>query len=276
MYLLSDVAAVIEAAAPLGLAEPWDNCGLLCGSYHSPVENVTLALDATAETIRQAAALQSELLITHHPILFRPVQRLVRGQADADLVRLLFANELSLYAAHTNLDRAPAMGTAWALASALGLDVARPLPECAQAGENGAEASNTSLGLLAQLDEPLTVSQLAARICPALGTSGLQVGDDSERLISTVALVPGSGGDLLGAASEAGAELFLTGELKHHEWLLAASVGLTAMAAGHFATERPVVAVLARHLGQALPGLTVHVAVEAEPAMFLMPSDFGG
>lgn len=276
MHIVRDVAAVIERVAPLSLAEPWDNVGLLCGSYEARVESVTLALDATSQTIEQTVAFGSQLLVTHHPILFRPVQRLLDGQADADLLRLLIANRLSLYSAHTNLDRAPAIGTAWALASVLGLETLRPLPECSATSEIAEGAPEPSLGLLAQLAEPLTVRRLAEQVASTLGVTGVQLVGEPERSVSTLALVPGAGGELVEAACQAGAEVFLTGELKHHEMLLAASVGVTAIAAGHFATERPVIAVLARHLSQSLPGVTVNVATQSEPVRFLMPSDSGG
>jgi dinuclear metal center YbgI/SA1388 family protein len=121
------------------------------------------------------------------------------------------------------------------------------------------------LGRIGTLAAPLTVAQFAARVQEVLRPSRFGIVGDPARPVRTVALCTGSGGDLLEQAWRAGADLYLTGEVKHHQALLARQRGIALLDAGHFATERPAVSLLARVLREQFPELMVREADEHDP-----------
>ncbi len=124
---LSEVIAALDAAYPRSLAEPWDTgIGLTCGDPADRVAAVLLAVDVDPVTVAEAAEVGAQLLVTHHPLLFRPVQSVAADTAKGSLLHPLIRSGVAHFAAHTNADRAPG-GVNDALAEAIGLVGARPL-----------------------------------------------------------------------------------------------------------------------------------------------------
>lgn len=257
MARVRDIADAIEVIAPLFLAEDWDRVGLQVGDPAAHVQRVMLAVDPTLAVIHQAIAAGAQMLVSHHPLLFKPLTSLLTGVATAEAAMKLVRHGLAFYAAHTNLDRA-ASGTATALASLVGLEETCALGE----GAAGLQGEMTGLGRLGRLVAPVAAEQFAAQVADVLGLSGCVVHGDPRRPLHWVACVPGSGGELLAEASSYGAEAFLTGEMKHHELLEAQFRGLTVLLAGHLATERPVLPLLKKQLQGLQPELEVLIADE--------------
>jgi len=261
---VKDIATAIEAAAPLGLAEPWDTVGLQVGGPSAQVRAVLLAVDATPAVVAQASDQGAQLIIAHHPLLFSPLGAVIAGDPVADIVMELIRSGIAFYAAHTNLDVAPRIGTAAALADLLGLQGSAVLP-CGCAGATGPDGELTGAGRIDDLPEPLTAKAFAEQVRRQLGAGSVRVVGRPAVMISRLAAVPGAGGDGLADAAAAGAQAFVTGELKHHELLEARARGLVVILAGHLHTERPVLAPLQRYLQEAFPGLTVTIAAEDWP-----------
>jgi dinuclear metal center YbgI/SA1388 family protein len=265
MVQVADVMAALEEIAPPVLAEPWDNVGLMFGGRSWPVEHLLLAVDPTPAVAAQAADLQDAMIITHHPLFFDPIRRLVEGDLAHDVVMRLAEAETALYAAHTNLDKSPTHSTARALAEALGFKQVGPLApfrpwegKCAPAGET----AQPGFGCLAILPDSMTRRQLWELVARRLGSHGARVAGSADGAATRIALVPGAGGEALALAREAGAHVMVTGELKHHEALEALHLGPTVIAAGHWETERPVLDLLQRALQERLPGVTIRIAEE--------------
>ena len=219
--IIREMTEYMETLAPASLAEEWDNVGLLVGDPEKELTRVVVTLDITEEAIAFAKEQGAELILSHHPLIFSPVKCLT---APSPLYRLA-SSGIAAFAAHTNLDAA-AGGVNDALANAIGL-------------QNVSEAFG-GIGRVGELPDVMTPEAFAALVKEALGTP-------------VQALVSGGGGDF---AAEAEADAFLTGEMKHHEWIALPDT-LTAVVAGHYATENVVVEPLCARLRDAFPALKV-------------------
>ena len=251
---LGFIMGLLEDLAPSGLAEPWDNVGLMIGSRSDPVSGVMVALDPTVEAVQAARKAGRNLLLTHHPLLFKPLSSVDPSTPTGAAVFRAVQGEVSVLAAHTNLDSALG-GVNDVLADLLGLrETCALIPAAAEDG--------AGMGRLGNLDEPRSLGRMAAQVKEALGIGSLRMVGSPEKSISRVALCGGSGGDLVGAAFEAGADLYLTGEAAHHHAREAEFRDLALIEAGHYATEAPVVPVLARRLKEALNAAGFPLAVD--------------
>ena len=122
---VKDIAYILEQNIPLSWQESYDNAGLVVGDPEAEVEGLLVALDATEEVIREAVEVGATMVVTHHPIIFSPIKRLVGANRQQRAIALAMRNGVALYAAHTNLDSAPEVGLSHHLASLLGLEVER-------------------------------------------------------------------------------------------------------------------------------------------------------
>lgn len=254
---VNTLISALEAVAPPALAESWDHVGLQVGAPLAPVSTVLLTVDCTPEVVAQATARGAQLIVAHHPLLFSPLSEILVGEPVAEVVYALIRAGLGLYAAHTNLDVAPEIGTAAALAAVLGLVDPQPLAAgCAE---------GLGAGRVGALPEPLTAGALAAQVCRQLQAPAVTLHGLAETTVTRLAAIPGAGGEGLAEAAAVGAQVLVTGELKHHELLAARARGLTVILAGHAQTERPVLPRLQDYLTRTLPGLTVECAEENRP-----------
>lgn len=238
---VQDIFDFFDEKAPFASAEEWDNPGLLVGDPHRGVDRVLVALDATVGAVDAAAALGAQLIITHHPVIFAPLKRL-----ESKSIPYRLAHEgIALIAAHTNLDKA-AGGVNDTLAERLGLE-----------NVTTAEDGFTRIGVL---PDTMTARDFAAHAARVLDTPVRYAGDTP---VTTVAVCGGGGGDFIDGCVGL-ADAYVTGEVKHHEWLAAAD-RINVVEAGHYATEVPVVDTLAGWLEEAFPGLTVTVYRDGDP-----------
>lgn len=238
---VQDIFDFFDEKAPFASAEEWDNPGLLVGDPHREVKRVLVALDATAGAVDTAVALGADLIVTHHPVIFAPLKRL-----DTNSLPYRLAHEgIALIAAHTNLDKA-AGGVNDTLAERLGLE-----------NVTVAEDGFTRIGVL---PEEMTARNFAAHVAKALDTPVRYAGESP---VTTVAVCGGGGGDFIDGCVGL-ADAYVTGEVKHHEWLSAADQ-IGVVEAGHYATEVPVVDTLAGWLEEAYPELSVTVYRDGDP-----------
>jgi len=231
---VADVVAAVHRRYDPTAAEPWDAVGLVCGDPAAPVRRIHLAVDPTPEVAEEAVTAGADLLLTHHPLLLRPVSSVAATDPGGRVVHTLIRGGCALLAAHTNADVA-ADGVSDALAALLGLDATAPvLPS-----EPG---SRTGLGRIGVLAAPTTLGAFAATVLAALPATahGVRISGDPGRPVRTVAVCGGSGSDLLAAAGALGADVLVTADLKHHVALdnLAAG-GPAVLDVAHWASERP-------------------------------------
>ena len=234
MTTAGEIYAYIDRFAPFHTAMGFDNPGLLVGARDTEVRSVLFALDITPQVVREAAEMGAQLIVSHHPVIFHPLKSLSPDSAPY----LLAQYGIAAICAHTNLDRAGG-GVNDTLAGLLGLREVR--------------TAGDGLCRIGTLDAPADGGIFAATVGKTLHTAvRFRAG---RRPVRTVCLCSGAGGDyLLPLLGEADA--FLTGELRHHEWLEAAAAGVTVVEAGHYATEAPVVDTLVDWLSAAFPVLS--------------------
>jgi dinuclear metal center YbgI/SA1388 family protein len=236
---VSRVVAAIEARYPPATAEAWDRVGLVVGDPDESVRRLLLAVDCVQATVGQAVEVGAQMLVVHHPLLLRGVHSVATTSYKGSLVHRLVRSGIALYTAHTNADVAtPGVGDA--LCARLGLRDVRPLrPDVAQPGRIG------------RLDPPRPLAELVVDVERSLpGTAvGVRAAGDPRRRVETLAVVGGSGDAYLADATSAGADAFLTADLRHHPASEHVDAGGPALLdAPHWATERPWLDMLAEEL----------------------------
>lgn len=230
---IRDLYCALDEKYPRSLSCSWDNDGLMvCADLGKEVKRVLLALDASNEAIDYAIKEGCQVLLTHHPLLFRPMRSLSPDFLSGDRTLTAIRGDLAVMSFHTRLDAGQG-GVNDALCDALGL---------VADGCFGDEEAPT-LGRVAHLEGEMSLSDFAAKVkqslgCPVVLYSG-------KRPVKTVAMVGGGGGDFIYAAKAAGADTFITGDTGYNVTLDAADDGINIIQAGHYHTEAPVLSRLA-------------------------------
>lgn len=353
MTTVRDVMQKLSAFAPPVLAADWDNTGLLLGDTQSEVERLLCCLTITPAVVEEAVAERANLILSHHPVLFRGVKRLTIETPEGRLLLPLLANSIAVYSPHTAFDNCMG-GINDGLAARLGLTDTQPLrpreharvyklavftPEsdlakvsdalfAAGAGHignysecsfrtlgtgtfHGDDSTNPAIGqkgrreeasewrlevivpeasLIAvisamkaahsyevpafdiyplktvqvggegrvgNLPKPEPLGDLAARMKSSLRAHQMQIVGDRNQPIRRVAVACGAAGEFLPDAIKAGADAFLTGEVRFHDCLAAEAAGIALVLPGHYASERPAVEDLTATLASDFPGMTI-------------------
>lgn len=238
MKSVQDIYEFLDTVCPYALAEPWDNAGLNVGYRSRKVQKVLVALDLTMQAILTAKEKGCELIITHHPLLFDATKQINSDTAEGRRVLALAANNIAHIACHTNLDAAQG-GVNDVLAEICGL-----------------QDTDVFCGFGRIGNTETTLSALAERLKDALHTDRCQAVCCQES-VRRVAIVGGAGGGFLEEpfALQAG-DTYITGEAKHHQFLIAKEQGVNLLVLGHYETEYPVLAPLTEKLRTAFPDIT--------------------
>lgn len=229
---LQDVLDVLEEVAPSRLAEDWDNPGLQVGDPSQEIRKILIALDPTLKALRQAVSGGSQLLLTHHPLIFRPLSCLDRKIYPGNVIFEAVKEGISVAAAHTNLDVAPG-GINDMLASLFNLEQVEVLEK-----KEDHKITGAGLGRIGNLQQPMTLLAVMETAKTLLGTQNVRGLGGKNLKIRRVAVVGGTGGGMAAAASRMGADLLLTGDISHHEALEAQNHELALIDGGHFYTEK--------------------------------------
>lgn len=236
---VSDWIHLLDQLYPPSLAQDWDSPGLQVGDPNAPVTGVLITLDITEAVILEAGEHGCDLIIAHHPLLFRPLARLSPANAPGHLALLAAQLGIHIFAAHTNFDARPDT-TSWSALKAIGMTEAHPLD---------IDDGDRALGLIGDLATPHSVRELFNQVRTSLPSPHAKLATaNPEALIRRVACVGGSGASLIPQALAQGAELLITGDVSHHEALDALTMGLSVIDAGHYATEHPAMALVHAHL----------------------------
>ena len=251
---VQNVLDYLHTLAPAAMKYEWDNVGLICGRRDQEVKKVLVALDPFENVCREAIELGADLIITHHPLIFRAPKTITTDDPVGKCVLLLAANGISAINAHTNLDCAPG-GVNDVLAETLGLEniyVTDPM---------GTDAEGRPYGLLRAgetAEQPL--EQFLALVKEKLGTPVLRFVDGG-RPVRKVAVGGGACGDCGPEALAAGCDTLVTADIKYNQFRDAYDMGLNLIDAGHFYTENPVMKPLAEKLQAQFPELEVILSV---------------
>ncbi len=268
-----EVLKVLNRLADESYACDWDNVGLLAGRMDKEIWRVTVALDADDRAVEEAVANDSDLLLTHHPLLFAPIKKITNESlAGRRLLRLL-NHDICLVAMHTNFDIAPG-GMGDLAADRLGLRSRSPLEVTGQ----GAEGPY-GIGVVGQWGEGgISLEQLCARVKEAFDLEGVTVygpnggpaagAGGSTCRISRIAVCPGSGKDEIGRALQAGAQVLITGDITYHYAIDAAAEGLVIIDAGHYGLEHIFIPFMTSYLKKQLPALSVSAVPVDNPCRY--------
>ncbi len=220
----------IDAVAPFENCETWDNSGLLAGSMQTEVTGIMCALDLSRNVILEAGTKNCNLIVTHHPILFSARKNVREDDEEGKMICELIRRQISLIAAHTNFDRADG-GVNDTLAAILGLKNTSRIEDDEEGYLRIGEVTETTLANFAHF----TREQLG---------DAVRVYGNASSKIRRVAVCGGSGGEFAHLAKAAGAQAYVTGEMRYHDSLELAQEGFATLQCGHDATERPAVSAL--------------------------------
>ena len=238
--------------APRALSAEWDNDGIACCVDETKeVRRVLVALDATDRIVEKSVRGGFDVLLTHHPLLFRGVKELTPSHTVPRKLLALVKADVTAMSFHTRLDAAKG-GVNDILAEMLGLENAVPF------GPEGEE-----MGRIGDLPLAVPVQEYAQTVCEKLGVSAVTLSGDG--LVRRVAVLGGEGGDFVDAAIASGADLFLAGRIGYHRMLDGAEEGIALIEAGHFATEVAVCQKLAALVKAADD--TIEVELDTQPTV---------
>lgn len=224
---LREIIAALERTAPLRLQEEWDNSGLQVGFPQAEISSVLVCLDVTEAVVEEAAAKGCQLVVSHHPLLYRPLRQVSDATYQQRCVVKALAAGISIYSAHTSLDNAPG-GVNHKIAALLGLQNLSWLAPLAS-GEGGS-------GLVGELPVPEEDRAFLERVRRTFRVESLRHSAPDGRQIRRVALCGGSGGSFLSEAIRAGVDCYLTGELHYHDYFDTGGVLLAEL--GHYQSEQ--------------------------------------
>ncbi len=231
---------------PESLSEPWDNDGLMCSPDSSQeVKRVLLTLDVTEEIVDYAIERSYDLIVSHHPLIFRPVSKINADNHVARKIIKLINNGVSVFSFHTRLDKLSG-GVNDTLAKILGLGSLEAL------GEDG-------LGRIGSLPREMELDEFCDMVKTRLSADSLRVAD-AYNTVLRVALVGGDGKDYVDAAIAAGADTYLSGRISYNIMEEAPELGINLIEAGHYHTEAPVLNYLSELITSCDMRLTVDMA----------------
>ncbi|MCQ2479694.1 MAG: Nif3-like dinuclear metal center hexameric protein, partial [Clostridia bacterium] len=245
---VKDFFSYMDSISPFAMQESWDNSGMLIGDGEIEVNRVALVLDITSEAVEYASNIGAELIISHHPVIFKPQKSFVKGNIAYEIA----SKGMSAICAHTCLDCADG-GVNDVLCTLLDLQNVEIFP---------CEESENILRV-GILPEKMTCNMLAAYIKSILG--GTVRFCDTGKIIDSVAVCGGSGCDFKDDVIKAGIDAFITGDAGHHNFLDCKEAGLALFAAGHYETENPVISALAKKLREQFPDTDIMVIPQQSP-----------
>ncbi|MDJ0721689.1 MAG: Nif3-like dinuclear metal center hexameric protein [Desulfobacterales bacterium] len=263
---IQNIIEVLEALAPARLAEDWDNVGLQVGHPAWPVNKVLVALDPTLAVVDEAIREGAAAVITHHPLIFRPLRCLDLATATGRIIQRLVDKRVAVIAAHTNLDSVSG-GINDVLVDLLALQNATVLQPTVDDG-------NVGLGRVGALAQPMAFESLVRDIRTRLGLAHIRYAGQPQGPVRQVAVCSGSGASLIASFLDSPADVYVTGDVRYHDAREIEAHGRGVIDIGHFESEHIIVGRLAALLGDRLikQGLDVIVtaaACEQTPFMTL-------
>ena len=241
------VCDAMNRIAPKNLAEDWDNPGLLIGNPKSEVKKILICLDVSDEVINHAKKISAQMIISHHPLIFKAIKNIRTDLPLGKKILNLLKNDIACFAAHTNLDSAEG-GVNDVLAEKIGLIDVKTFDE------------ELSLGRIGKLENEMTAEEFANHIKKSLNAE-VRLIDAGDFKIKKVGLCAGAGSEFISKAKFFGADAFVTGDVKYHEAQSAVENKIHVIDAGHFATEFPIVHSLAEKLNEEFQRLKIFVEI---------------
>ena len=244
---VKDIISVIEEFAPLSVQESWDNSGLCVGSPDDDVTSVLLGLDCTPALVDEAVAFGADMIVTHHPLIFKGVRKISPEDLTGEAIIKAIRAGISIYAAHTSADKVLA-GVSGAMAERLGLKNVRILDE---------DGDGTGLGTVGEFEVPMTSEEAVAFVKERFGLKVLKASKPVDGKIERVAMCGGSGGSLIGEAMKSGAQLYISGDISYHNFFTGPHFMI--MDIGHYESEIEIVDILFSLIRKKFPTFAVRI-----------------
>jgi len=262
MKTIGDVCTVIEKFAPLSLQESYDNAGLILGDRNREVTGVLIALDATLDVIDEAIRLGSNMIVTHHPFIFKGLKTITGKNHTENCLIKAIRNDIAIYAGHTNVDSVRG-GVNERMADKLGLTETSILVPVHQS------SCDCGLGMIGMLPKPLSETDFLNIVKKTFHCERIRFSSLTGKTIQKVALCGGSGSEFLEKALSMGADAYLTGEAKYHEFFTHASE-ILFVDAGHYETEQFTKDIFFELLSENFSTFAVRISeVENNPVHYL-------
>lgn len=261
-----EIIEILRKQSPEYLACDWDNVGLLAGSQDKEVNRIYVALDATETIIERAVEEKADMLLTHHPMIFKGLKKVTAQDFIGSRLITLIRHDIAYYAMHTNFDVA---GMAQLAAEKMQLKEDFVLQKT-QETEEGSEG----IGRVGMLPHPMSLTECIERTKEAFQVEMVKVfglepqSNDQKASITRAALCPGSGKSVIEDAIRAGAQVLITGDIDHHAGIDAAARGMTVIDAGHYGMEKMFIPYMKQYLNEKLPKLTVITEISRQPFFY--------
>jgi dinuclear metal center YbgI/SA1388 family protein len=239
---IQDIIDILQEFAPVELAESWDNVGLLVGNRNAQADSLIVALDPTSALLDEAEIRGANVIITHHPAIFHPLKALRTDQPLGHFLAEALKKNIHIIACHTNLDSAVG-GVSDILATRLNLMDLSPLVP-----ENTGESSTCGLGRIGRCAQPMTPEGCIEKLRNATNAPWLLEAGIRPNQVNKIAVCGGSCSEFAETAMQAGADLYITAEVKHSTARWAEEAGFWIIDGGHFATEHLAIAPLRERL----------------------------
>jgi len=246
---INDITSYLESIAPVHLQEGYDNAGLIVGNPATEVTGVLTTLDCTETIVEEAKARGCNLVVAHHPIVFRGLKRFNGANYVERTVIKAIKDDVAIYAIHTNLDNVRDQGVNERIAQRLGLENLRLL------GPKNEEATVGS-GMVGELPAAMSESDFLHHLKSCMEVRVIKHTELLDHEVKTVALCGGAGGFLLGQAKQAGAQVFVTSDYKYHEFF-DADGEIVICDIGHYESEQFTTQLLAELLSKKFPTFAV-------------------
>ena len=228
--LVKDIIKEMERIAPPFLKESYDNVGLMVGENDKEVKRVLLALDCTKDVIEEAKNNNIDMIITHHPLLFRKPSKIVKEDLQGYKIIELIKNDISLYSSHTNLDSVRG-GINEEIVNILGFENSKIMEKSTIKG-----FEDCGIGRIVSLEKEISIEELINLVKEKLGINNLRAAVGKKN-IKKIAIINGSGQDYFGYAAKLGADCIITGDTTYHFVSDYKEMGYSIIDAGHFNTE---------------------------------------
>lgn len=244
---IEEFVKCMERIAKPSLAEEWDNVGLMCGNLNDEVTKVLICLDVTDEVIDIAVREHADMVLSHHPLIFSPIKKVTNGTGTEGRVYKLIREGIACYSMHTNFDSAV---MADICAEKLGLTDMYPM-------EPSEIDDNAGIGMIGEFEPSTDLFELAEKIKKVFDIDAVRVYESTNKTIRKAALLPGSGKGYVDVAVSHDADVFITGDLGHHDCLDAVAAGLSVIDASHYGLEKVFIQYMEDYITDKMPALAV-------------------
>jgi len=266
---VAKIIKIMDRLAPPLLAEEWDNVGLQIGDPRMPVRRIWIALDASPAVVKAACQKEVDLLITHHPLIFRPLKSIDFETPGGSVIQMAVHRQLAIFSAHTNLDIVQD-GVNDVLAHRLGLrnlSVLQPVEVAERAKEDmkplaGGE-TEFGIGRIGSLAKEGSFKSLVSLVKKKLKLDFVKVAGDLEMEITQVAICSGSGSSLMQAFLSSKAQAYISGDIHYHDAREAQDANRGIIDIGHFPSEHLMVETLAQQLEKIISKAGIEAEITA-------------